>query len=278
MSMRLEDAMAMAPNLQEWYDQAISVIVADTNKILYTHMHPSLNLPMRKDAPLEMYKNTATYRALINKKRIVAYFDKDKSQFGIPYVAISSPILNETNILGSMTVVVSTEKYDTLISMGEEILSAVEEIYATSENLSAQSEELAATAKNMDGETIHVKQELNNVSKITSEIKKISQQSNILGINASIESARAGEHGRGFAVVADEVRKLADGSKTSAVTIEDDVRRVQDSIGLLIKSVNQLAVVSETQAQGIIELTKALGHITQMAEKLVQMGSSVLHE
>lgn len=276
--MRLEDAMAMAPNLQEWYDQAISVIVADTNKILYTHMHPSLNLPMRKDTPLEMYKNTATYRALVNKKRIVAYFDKDKSQFSIPYVAISSPILNETTILGAMTVVVSTEKYDTLISMGEEILSAVEEIYATSENLSAQSEELAATAKNMDEETIHVKQELNNVSKITSEIKKISQQSNILGINASIESARAGEHGRGFAVVADEVRKLADGSKTSAVTIEDDVRRVQDSIGLLIKSVNQLAVVSETQAQGIIELTKALGHITQMAEKLVQMGSSVLHE
>ncbi|MHB8127043.1 MAG: methyl-accepting chemotaxis protein [Desulfitobacteriaceae bacterium] len=93
--------------------------------------------------------------------------------------------------------------------------------------------ELAATAKNM--ETASVIKELNSVSDITSTIKKISQQSNILGINASIESARAGEQGRGFAVVAEEVRKLADTTKGSAAGIEEDIARVQDSIAVLIE-------------------------------------------
>ena len=84
-------------------------------------------------------------------------------------------------------------------------------------------------------------------------------KSNILGINASIESARAGEHGRGFAVVAHEVMKLASNTKLSAGSIETDVQGVQgvqDSVRRLVDYVNELATISEAQA---IKITTTSG-------------------
>jgi hypothetical protein len=270
--MNIEHVVSIAPHLQEWYDQDISVFVANQELVLAAYNNPRLNLGVQTGDPIEKYKSTITYKVLQSGERTVAHVPKEKSQFSIPYVAISSPIRDDDKLLGVITIVISVEKFDALLEIGEEILSSVEELYASAENLSAQSEELSATAKSMDEETLHVNKDIVHVSDITTTIKKISQQSNILGINASIESARAGENGRGFGVVAEEIRKLAVTTNDSASTIEQDVHNVQSSVNRLVESVSQLATVSETQAQGVSELTLALNQISRMAEKLVELG------
>ncbi len=106
-------------------------------------------------------------------------------------------------------------------------------------------EELGGQLQALSQSTDEAKEHIHKTHDVIDFIKNVSQQTNLLGLNAAIEAARAGEQGKGFAVVASEVRKLADNSVEATKKITDILTKVESSMQVVVSGIENTSKLAE---------------------------------
>ena len=113
----------------------------------------------------------------------------------------------------------------------------------------------------------------NEIEGILAVIKGISEQTNLLSLNAAIEAARAGEQGRGFAVVAGEIGKLAEQSGLSVNKIDAIIKEVQTGVNNAVKQMEKAHEVVSAQE---VALTDTVNAFHSIEEVVAAMNDNIL--
>ncbi len=162
------------------------------------------------------------------------------------------------------------EGMDNSSQLLEDIVALTGESQGLSEMLQGLNEQATTATQTIDGLTHRAE----DVASILTLIKDISDQTNLLALNAAIEAARAGEHGRGFAVVADEVRKLADRTdkavseinislqamKQDVMSIGDEFNHVQSTIDAAASKIEEFSGTIDRDSGMLRNVFAQIGH------------------
>lgn len=145
--------------------------------------------------------------------------------------------------------------------------------------LKVQSEQIAGNNILVTEAMEQLQEKIDNVASIANMILKISNQTTILSLNASVESARAGEAGKGFLVVAEQIRRLAEESKEATERIANIVdelnlntKTVVDAVEVSLKATNSQNQMINATAEAFGELS---GNMTVLISNVQEIGSRI---
>ncbi|EGQ8063406.1 methyl-accepting chemotaxis protein [Vibrio parahaemolyticus] len=161
-----------------------------------------------------------------------------------------------------------TEQASTQAVTGQQFLQS------TVAKMSELSSDIASSAQAVN----QVEERVESIGSVVGTIQGISEQTNLLALNAAIEAARAGEAGRGFAVVADEVRNLAQRTQQATVEIQEMITQLQASatsaVDLMEKSVVEAAEGVELVSNAGSELDGIVAQVTQINDMNFQIATA----
>lgn len=271
----LQSFIDVAPFINQLTLSDIAVAITDKEKYLY--YEPGKTLDHEVNIGDKLKDNSLVMKAM-NKKRLVKSRVDNIDLFGVRYIGLALPIVEKNKVIGSVFFGESTDRQDKLREMAEELANNTEEVSGSAQEIAAQAQQLSAILDGLKDSAVQSYDKMENINEVSDFIKDISSKTNMLGINAAIESARVGKVGAGFGVVAEEIRKLSEQSSESVENIQNLLSTVENNSEDIKKSAESANEVANNQAEILETIAASTEEIKAKVDELTEMADSLLEK
>ncbi len=224
------------------------------------------NVSGRVDASVGIVTDSA--KELLKATKEITHAIEEIERGVVQQAEDSEDCLRQMDNLSDKINVVS-ENSDKIAKIADETTEIVDSGINSIAELKENAESTVEITHDVIEEILKLKESSKAIGNIVGAINEISEQTNLLSLNASIEAARAGEAGRGFAVVADEIRKLAEQSMDSANEIRNIVDDINHKTNDTVNIARKAEDVVEVQGKSLENAEKVFGDIQLQFNNLV---------
>ncbi len=261
----LDATIAMIPIFKTAVPAELSIAICDTEKFLA--YWPGENIDLHIRIGQRLHQEEPLMQAIQNNVALRA--EVPSEFYGFEFIGTATPLHDSSGkVIGGIAV--QLRKQTELISISNQISLSLSQANHQLSQVTDSSIGLAGAAHELRDLACQTVEQVNETDKVLAIVRRVADQTNLLGINAAIEAAHAGDHGRVFGVVANEIRKLSNESVHSTNMIQHTLRTFEDAMGEMRHSIEHMASIVDQQAMSSQQVLAYIEEIHRMSEQLNQ--------